>query len=103
MAAHHVWEAIYDGPYDSRKYAHQPVILTGSPSLDDGTAAIEAITVQAGERVVDVGGRVVELAPGVTIEEVQAKTGFSLEIGDLEETTAPTEEEVRLLEVEGDG
>ncbi len=41
--------------------------------------------------------------PGVTVEEVQAKTGFLLEIApDLGETTPPTEEEVRLLREEID-
>jgi peptide/nickel transport system substrate-binding protein len=73
VAAHHVWAAIYDGPYDSRKYAHQPVILAGWPSLSDGTATIEAVMVQAGERVVDAGGGVVELAPGVLIEEANGE------------------------------
>jgi len=41
--------------------------------------------------------------PGVTVEEVQARTGFPLEIApDLEETPPPTEEEVRLLREEID-
>jgi len=40
---------------------------------------------------------------GVTVEEVQAKTGFPLEIApDLEETLPPTEEEGRLLREEID-
>ncbi|MGA9350327.1 MAG: CoA-transferase [Anaerolineae bacterium] len=42
--------------------------------------------------------RLVSCHPGVTVEEVQARTGFPLEIAsDLQETTPPTEEEVRLL------
>ena len=41
--------------------------------------------------------------PGVAVEEVQAKTGFPLEIAPyLEETTPPTAEEVRLLRKEID-
>jgi hypothetical protein len=41
--------------------------------------------------------------PGVSVEEIQAKTGFPLEIApDLEETMPPTEEEVRLLREEID-
>jgi len=41
--------------------------------------------------------------PSVTVEEIQAKTGFPLEIAsDLEETTPPTEEEVQLLREEID-
>lgn len=42
--------------------------------------------------------RLVSCHPGVTVEEVQAKTGFPLEIApDLKETMPPTEEEIRLL------
>jgi len=42
--------------------------------------------------------RLVSCHPGVTAAEVQAKTGFPLEIAsDLAETVPPTEEEVRLL------
>jgi peptide/nickel transport system substrate-binding protein len=73
VAARHVWEAIYDGPYDSRTYAHQPVLLTQLPSLDDGTAAIQTVVVQSGERVVDVNGNVVELAPGVVVEDANGQ------------------------------
>ena len=68
-AAQHVWQAIYDGPVDGRNYAFQPVILTGLPSLTGGTAAIETVTVQAGDRVLAANGEVVPLAPGVTVED----------------------------------
>ena len=66
-AARHVWQAIYDGPLDSRNYAFQPVILTAIPSLADGNAAVETVTVQAGERVLAANGEVIELAPGITV------------------------------------
>ncbi|MBC8248917.1 MAG: CoA-transferase subunit beta [Anaerolineales bacterium] len=47
--------------------------------------------------------RLVSCHPGVAVEEVQAKTGFPLEIAsDLEETMPPTEEEVQLLRQEID-
>ena len=47
--------------------------------------------------------RLVSCHPGVTVEEVQAKTGFPLEIAsNLAETVPPTEEEVRLLREEID-
>ena len=47
--------------------------------------------------------RLVSCHPGVTAEEVQARTGFPLEIAsDLEETMPPTEEEVQLLREEID-
>jgi acyl CoA:acetate/3-ketoacid CoA transferase beta subunit len=42
--------------------------------------------------------RLTSVHPGVTVERVQAKTGFRLEVGpDLQETPPPTVEEVRLL------
>lgn len=42
--------------------------------------------------------RITHLHPGVTLEQVQRKTGFTLEAApDLQETAPPTEEELRLL------
>lgn len=47
--------------------------------------------------------RLVTLHPGVELAEVQARTGFPLEIApDLHTTPAPTEEEIRLLREEID-
>ena len=68
LAAQHVWQAIYDGPLDSRGYTYQPVILTSLPSLAGGSAAVEMIAVQAGDRVIAASGEVIELTPGVTIK-----------------------------------
>ena len=73
LAAQHIWQAIYDGPLDSRTYTHQPVILTELPSLAHGSAAVETVTVQAGDRVLDARGELVELAPGVTVEDAGGK------------------------------
>ena len=73
LAARHVWQAIYDGPLDSRAYTHQPVILTGLPSLAEGSASVEVVTVQAGERVLAAAGDVVALAPGVGIEDAEGQ------------------------------
>jgi len=72
-AANHVWQAIYDGPLDSRNYTYQPVILTGIPSLADGSAAIETVAVQPGDRVLDPHGEVVALAPGVTVKDADGQ------------------------------
>ncbi len=42
--------------------------------------------------------RLTSTHPGVTVERVQAKTGFELEIApDVNETPPPTDEEIRLL------
>jgi peptide/nickel transport system substrate-binding protein len=62
LASSHIREAVYDGPYDTRTYAYQPVILEKMPSLQDGDAIIQVVTVQEGDMVVDAGGNVVELA-----------------------------------------
>ena len=72
-AARHIWQAIYDGPLDSRNYAHQPVILTGLPSLADGSATVKTVTVQAGDRVLAASGEVIELAPGVPVADASGK------------------------------
>lgn len=47
--------------------------------------------------------RLISYHPGVTIEQIQRKTGFLLEIAsDVAETAPPTEEEIRLLREEID-
>ncbi len=72
--AHHVWQAIYDGPIDNRRYSLQPVILSTLPSIEDGTAAVETGSAQAGDRVLAASGRVLELAPGVIVEDAHGET-----------------------------
>lgn len=66
-AATHVQQAIYDGPIDNRNYAYQPVILRKLPSLNDGDAVINAVTVQAGDIVVDDAGDPLELDTGAIV------------------------------------
>ena len=47
--------------------------------------------------------RLVSYHPGITIERIQAKTGFELDIApNVHETPAPTSEELRLLREEID-
>ncbi len=66
-AARNVLEAIYDGPIDYRSFDFQPVILEKLPSLDDGDAYFQPVTVQAGDRVVDITGEVVSLQQGTQV------------------------------------
>jgi peptide/nickel transport system substrate-binding protein len=73
LAARHVWQAIYDGPTDNLDYGYQAVILTGVPSLSDGSAVVETIPVQAGDRVLAASGSVMELAPGVIVKDAAGK------------------------------
>ncbi|MBN2391949.1 MAG: peptide ABC transporter substrate-binding protein [Anaerolineae bacterium] len=67
LAARHIQHAIYDGPIDNRTYAYQAVILEKLPSTEDGDAIINAVTVQAGDIVVDDYGDPVELAEGMMV------------------------------------
>lgn len=67
LAARHIQHAIYDGPIDSRTYAYQAVILEKLPSTEDGDAIINAVTVQAGDIVVNDAGDPVELTEGMMV------------------------------------
>ncbi|MFN2198500.1 MAG: ABC transporter substrate-binding protein, partial [Anaerolineales bacterium] len=62
-----VMQAIYDGPIDSRSFDYQPVILDKLPSLADGDARLQPVTVSGGARVVDASGSPVTLEAGVRI------------------------------------
>lgn len=66
-AARSVLSAIYDGPIEAREYEYVPVILQKLPSLADGDALIEKITVTAGSEVVDADGNLISLAAGKRI------------------------------------
>lgn len=70
--ARHIHEAIYDGPIDHRSYDFQPVILEKVPRLEDGDAYFDTVTVQAGDRVVDITGQ-----PVILEEEVQVFTSHA--------------------------
>jgi len=67
LAMAHIFEAIYDGPFDLNSFGYQAVILEKLPSLSDGDAAIETVTVEAGDVVVDDGGEPVTLEEGALI------------------------------------
>ena len=63
-SARSILAAVYDGPIDSNSYAYQPVILQKLPSLENGDALLEKVTVKAGDKVVDASGAPVTLAAG---------------------------------------
>ncbi len=67
-----MWQALYDGPMDSRDYGQQPVILTEIPSLGD-SAIVETTTVQTGDRVLAASGSVMTLAPGVIVKDADGE------------------------------
>ena len=62
-----VLEAIYDGPFDTRNFSAQPVILQKMPSLKDGDASIASVSVQNGQKIVDANGDVVNLVKGSVV------------------------------------
>ena len=67
LAKSHVLEAIYDGPYDTNSFAYQPVILEKLPSLTDGDALLNAVTVSEGDSVVVADQSVATLEAGMMI------------------------------------
>jgi peptide/nickel transport system substrate-binding protein len=74
LAASQILEAIYDGGagvgdggFDDRSFSYQPVITEKLPSLADGDAVINTVTVNEGDNVVDVVGNPVVLEPGLEI------------------------------------
>ncbi len=60
-----VLEAVYDGPYDTRAFSVQPVILDGLPNPEDGSASIVPVSVEPGEDIVDADGNLSALVKGV--------------------------------------
>lgn len=63
LARSHILEAVMDGPIDANSFAYQAVILEKLPSLADGDAVLEPVTVKEGDTVVDVDQNVVVLDP----------------------------------------
>jgi peptide/nickel transport system substrate-binding protein len=66
-----VLHGLYENLYTSLDYAYQPQGLVKLPSLADGDATLEAVVVEAGDRVLNTRGDVVFLAEGVEVEDAQ--------------------------------
>ena len=62
-----VLEAVYDGPFDTREYGVQPVILEALPDFANGDATFVAQDVAAGDLVVDADNNLVALEQGVRV------------------------------------
>ena len=56
-------QAIYDGPFDWVNFAFTPVILQNRPTPADGSASLAPLTVQPGDPVVDVNGKIIDCFP----------------------------------------
>ena len=61
----HVFEAIFDGPVDSRSYSYQPVILEKMPALGDRDARIRQVERRAGDLITAADGDPAVLAAGI--------------------------------------
>ncbi|MFQ5616030.1 MAG: hypothetical protein ACE5GO_06185, partial [Anaerolineales bacterium] len=72
-AMSNILEAIYDGPIDNNSFGYQPVILEKLPSLADGDAVIQPVTVREGDTVVDADGEVVTLTGGVRVRPASCR------------------------------
>jgi peptide/nickel transport system substrate-binding protein len=67
LAAEHVRQALFDGPIDSAGYTYRPVILETLPTLENGGATVESVSVKTGERYYDAAtGSVTEWREGET-------------------------------------
>lgn len=66
-AARSVLAAIYDGPFDLLNYEYQPVTLTKMPSLADGDAQINTVSVGRGDEVQNAAGELILLDAGARV------------------------------------
>lgn len=62
-----IFEAIYDGPFDTVAYQAVPVIVDELPSLSDGSASYSPVGVKGGDLISDVKGNVTNLVEGVQL------------------------------------
>ena len=62
-----VLEAVYDGPFDTRNFSTQPVILSDLPSYENGGVILQAVPVKKGDEIVDANGELVALDSGTLV------------------------------------
>jgi peptide/nickel transport system substrate-binding protein len=67
-AAEHVWQGLYENMYTSLSYDYQARGLEKMPSLADGDAVLNRVTVAEGDVVFSVNEDVVRLTEGVTVK-----------------------------------
>ncbi len=87
LAMSAVQEAVYDGPFDARSFDYQAVIMEKLPSLADGDAIIQSVTVTAGDTVMTDDGSPATLEEGMMIRESEcsaADCAVPYEGGDVE-------------------
>jgi acyl CoA:acetate/3-ketoacid CoA transferase beta subunit len=86
---------------------HSPRVFVEQVDMVSGVGTNRGVPVQLRRvvsdlAVMDLGGprgtmRLVSVHPGVTVEDVQAATGFALHVDQVAETRLPTDEELHLI------
>jgi peptide/nickel transport system substrate-binding protein len=75
QSAQAIRQAIYDGPFDSLSYKAEGAIFESTPSLENGGALIQTVSVQAGDSVVDADGQISILQSGVRLRPAGCRSG----------------------------
>jgi peptide/nickel transport system substrate-binding protein len=70
-----IFAAIYAGPITHVGTSYQAVMLEKLPSLADGDAWLEPVTVRQGDRVMDSSGAPATLEPGVSVRPAGCRDG----------------------------
>ena len=65
LAARTVLETVYDGPIDTLNYSYKPVILEQVPTIANGGAVLQTVTVQPGDKIINDSGAVASLVPNI--------------------------------------
>ncbi len=79
-AGREVLAAVFDGPIDIHDYSYHPVILEKLPSLADGDALIETVSVYIGDEVVDAEGKPVTLEVGARLRPAGCRSDDCAEV-----------------------
>lgn len=80
QAAKTVLQTVYDTPVDLLSYGYQPGVLTGVPSLSDGSAQVQVVEVQPGKIILASDGRARPLNPGVRLRPAGCRSDDCAEV-----------------------
>jgi len=58
---------VFGADYTNLAYDYQPVMLKQIPAIENGMVEVNRVTVNDGEKVVDLNGNLVEIQPGVSV------------------------------------
>ncbi|MGB8650337.1 MAG: CoA-transferase [Mycobacteriales bacterium] len=88
--------------HSPRVFVEKVDMVSGVGTDKDGGPFVDIRRVVTDLAVLDLGGpggtmRLVSVHPGVTVEDVQAATGFALHVDDVQESRLPTDDELRLI------